>query len=82
VPPTGGWLAPKFSVREQIDSGGTVWRHNPGLTEYTWFSKFQGWRAAQRFPSGSRVRHAESPAAHHFVPVLPAEWDAGMSDHW
>jgi hypothetical protein len=27
----------------QLDSGGTVRRHhNPGLTEYTWFSKLKG----------------------------------------
>jgi hypothetical protein len=26
-PPSDGWLAPGFSVREKLDNGGVVWKH-------------------------------------------------------
>jgi hypothetical protein len=34
VPPTGGWLAPKFSVHEQLDSAWAVCRHHPRCRDY------------------------------------------------
>jgi hypothetical protein len=28
-PPSEGWLAPRFSVRERLDCGAVVWKHHP-----------------------------------------------------
>jgi exonuclease III len=59
-----------------------VWRHhNPGLTEYTWFSKFKG--GARR--NGSRVDHAFATPSHRpritSCRYSHAERDARVSDH-
>jgi hypothetical protein len=31
-PPTGGWGAPPFAVREHLDCGAITWRHHPRST--------------------------------------------------
>jgi hypothetical protein len=33
-PPSDGWLAPRFCVRERLDGGYVVWRHHARCTEY------------------------------------------------
>jgi len=33
-PPSDGWLAPRFSVREKLDCGGVVWKHHPRCCDY------------------------------------------------
>jgi hypothetical protein len=33
-PPSDGWLAPRFCVREKLDSGHVVWKHHWRATDY------------------------------------------------
>jgi hypothetical protein len=56
----------KLSARGWTD----LWRHhNPGTTEFTWYSKLKG-GARERVPARSCFRYADPPAARDSLPLF------------